>query len=87
MRTSDTIEEKRVYLDLCHFSFKGCRNLGSAQLRQASKGGIGLNGHDARDDRDSDALCANFLLPSQEAIDIVEELGNNKVSTAIDFCF
>lgn len=76
--------ERRTHLDGLKSGQDRMRDRGLAERRHPSERGVVLDGHDSRDDGDGHAGRPTALLPPEEDVDVVEELGDDVVGTGLD---
>lgn len=58
---------------------------GLAHVSHPAESAKGLNGHDAGEDGDGEAVLPGILLPTDVRVRVVEELGHDKVGTCLLF--
>ena len=73
-----------ISLDRLKSSCPVWRNMTFCPGGPTQESSVGVDGHDARDDRHRNAFRSNFLYPVEENVDIVEHLSDNECSSGID---
>lgn len=74
-----------VYLDWLQSVPDSVGNKRLAEARHAVEASEALDGHDAWQDRDSDATGTTLLDPVQKQGSIVEQLGDNEIGALVHF--